>query len=35
LIGSVNLVNRVITDSRVGEETVGKFRERGIEVVIV
>jgi len=35
LIGSVNLVKRVITDNRVSEEMTRKFRKRGIEMVIV
>jgi len=34
LIGSVQLVKRVITDDRITEEMICKFRTRGIEVVI-
>jgi DeoR family transcriptional regulator of aga operon len=35
LIGGVNLVKRVITDNRVGEETACQFRKRGIDLIIV
>lgn len=34
LIGSVNLVKRLITDDRLSEEMASKFRKKGIEVVI-
>jgi DeoR family transcriptional regulator, aga operon transcriptional repressor len=34
LIGSVDLVTRLITDDRLSEEMASKFRKRGVEVVI-
>jgi len=35
LIGKIQCAQRIITDSRVGNETAAKFRAKGLEVVLV